>query len=85
MIELQLIDPFVLCLCDFSLSQFTFPRERDTDKDGKLNFNEFFHGLFDLVRNYDEEGHNSTHHSNDSTDAPAARILFNQLDKDADG
>ncbi|KAJ8428138.1 hypothetical protein Cgig2_011511 [Carnegiea gigantea] len=60
-------------------------RERDTDKDGKLNFNEFFHGLFDLVRNYDEEGHNSTHHSNDSTDAPAARILFNQLEKDADG
>ncbi|KAL9244220.1 hypothetical protein vseg_018021 [Gypsophila vaccaria] len=58
-------------------------RERDTDKDGKVNFNEFFHGLFDLVRNY-EEGHNSSHHSDDS-DTPAAKKFFNQLDKDGDG
>lgn len=59
-------------------------RERDTDKDGKVNFKEFFHGLFDLVRNYDEEGHNSTHHSDTSMDVPAKR-LFAQLDKDGDG
>ncbi|KAK6241503.1 hypothetical protein SCA6_006892 [Theobroma cacao] len=58
-------------------------RERDTDKDGKVNFNEFFHGLFDLVRNYDEEGHNSSHPSDDSMEAPAKR-LFSQLDKDGD-
>lgn len=62
-------------------------RERDTDKDGKVNFSEFFHGLFDLVRNYDDEGHghNSTHHSDDSVETPAARKLFNELDKDGDG
>ncbi|XP_056693726.1 uncharacterized protein [Spinacia oleracea] len=62
-------------------------RERDTDKDGKVNFNEFFHGLFDLVRSYDEEGHghNSTHHPDDSTETPAARKWFNELDKDGDG
>lgn len=66
---------------------FIFPfllRERDTDKDGKLSFKEFFHGLFDLVRNYEEEPHNSSHESNDSQDAPA-RKLFADLDKDADG
>ncbi|KAK9676444.1 hypothetical protein RND81_11G077500 [Saponaria officinalis] len=59
-------------------------RERDTDKDGKVNFNEFFHGLFDLVRNYEEGGHNSSHHADD-TDTPAAKNFFNQLDKDGDG
>ncbi|XP_030522607.1 calumenin-B [Rhodamnia argentea] len=59
-------------------------RERDSDKDGKVNFNEFFRGLFDLVRNYDEESHNSSHNSDDSMEAPA-RVLFNQLDKDGDG
>ncbi|KAK2635813.1 hypothetical protein Ddye_030605 [Dipteronia dyeriana] len=59
-------------------------RERDSDKDGKVNFKEFFHGLFDLVRNYDDEVHNSSHLSDDSMDAPA-RQLFAQLDKDGDG
>ncbi|KAI5582251.1 hypothetical protein POPTR_007G076300v4 [Populus trichocarpa] len=59
-------------------------RERDSDKDGKVNFQEFFHGLFDSVRNYDEEGHNSSHLSDDSVEAPAKK-LFNELDKDADG
>lgn len=67
---------------------FNFPfcllRERDTDKDGKLNFKEFFHGLFDMVRNYDEEGHNSSNQVGDSTEDPA-RTLFAQLDKDGDG
>ncbi|KAJ0094739.1 hypothetical protein Patl1_16431 [Pistacia atlantica] len=59
-------------------------RERDSDKDGKVNFKEFFHGLFDLVRNYDDEVHNSSDPSDDSMDAPA-RQLFSQLDKDGDG
>jgi hypothetical protein len=36
------------------------------------------------VRNYDEEGHNSSHLSDDSVEAPAKK-LFNELDKDADG
>ncbi|CAL1387936.1 unnamed protein product [Linum trigynum] len=59
-------------------------RERDTDKDGKVNFEEFFHGLFDLVRNYDEEAHNTSHPSEDSTEAPA-KVLFAKLDKNNDG
>ncbi|XP_030952390.1 uncharacterized protein LOC115975652 isoform X1 [Quercus lobata] len=58
--------------------------ERDTDKDGKVNFKEFFHGLFDMVRNYDEEGHHSSHQFDDSMEAPAKK-LFAQLDKDGDG
>lgn len=59
-------------------------RERDTDKDGKVNFKEFFHGLFDMVRNYDEEDHNSNEHSHESQESPA-RKLFAELDKDGDG
>ncbi|GFP94005.1 calmodulin [Phtheirospermum japonicum] len=59
-------------------------RERDSDKNGKVDFKEFFHGLFDLVRNYDDEDHNSTHDSDDSVEAPA-KVLFKQLDKDGDG
>ncbi|KAL6228431.1 hypothetical protein ACLB2K_002381 [Fragaria x ananassa] len=51
------------------------------DKDGKVNFKEFFHGLFDLVRNYDEEDHNATYQSDDLMEAPA-KTLFAQLDKD---
>ncbi|KAF8407415.1 hypothetical protein HHK36_006546 [Tetracentron sinense] len=59
-------------------------RERDTDKDGKVNFQEFFHGLFDLVRNYDEEGQNSSHQSDKSMETPA-KTLFAQLDQDSNG
>ncbi|KAI3453256.1 hypothetical protein Pfo_009919 [Paulownia fortunei] len=59
-------------------------RERDSDRDGKVNFKEFFHGLFDLVRDYDEGGHNSSNESDDSVEAPA-KTLFTQLDKDGDG
>ncbi|KAM7264344.1 hypothetical protein ACFE04_002027 [Oxalis oulophora] len=59
-------------------------RERDSDKDGKVSFKEFFHGLFDLVRNYDEENHNLSHFSDDSNEAPAKQ-LFAQLDRDGDG
>lgn len=65
------------------VSPFNF-RERDSDKDGKVNFKEFFHGLFDLVRNYDEESHDTSHHSEDSQESPA-RKLFAELDKDGDG
>ncbi|XP_057481583.1 uncharacterized protein LOC130768527 [Actinidia eriantha] len=59
-------------------------RERDSDKDGKVNFKEFFHGLFDFVRNYDEEGQSPPHESDNSTEA-LARKLFAELDKDGDG
>ncbi|CAA0814789.1 Calcium-binding EF hand family protein [Striga hermonthica] len=59
-------------------------RERDSNKDGKVDFHEFFHGLFDLVRNYDEVDHNSSHGFDESVEAPA-KTLFNQLDKDGDG
>jgi hypothetical protein len=54
------------------------------DRDGKVNFKEFFHGLFDLVRNYDEGSYNVSRHFDDSMDA-SARVLFSQLDKDGDG
>ncbi|XP_047333300.1 calumenin-like [Impatiens glandulifera] len=57
-------------------------RERDSDKDGKVNFKEFFGGLFDMVRNYDEELIDQQE-SEDAREAPA-RKLFAQLDKDAD-
>nr|GME05191.1 Calcium-binding EF-hand [Ipomoea batatas] len=69
---------------DGQLNITEFNEERDSDKDGKVNFNEFFHGLFDLVRNYDDEGHNTSHHSDDSGNTPA-RKLFDELDKDGDG
>lgn len=78
-----------LVLVTYFHACFLFPflfriRERDTDKDGKVNFNEFFHGLFDLVRNYEEEGHNASHHSTDAMEAPAKK-LFSELDKNGDG
>ncbi|KAF6153356.1 hypothetical protein GIB67_003546 [Kingdonia uniflora] len=60
-------------------------RERDTDKDGKLNFKEFFHGLFDMVRNYEDESHNSSLHSDDDAMEAPAKKLFAQLDQDGDG
>ncbi|MBA0843162.1 hypothetical protein Goarm_000375 [Gossypium armourianum] len=60
-------------------------RERDADKDGKVNFDEFFHGVFDLVITHDEEGHNSFHPSDYSMDAETpAKQIFSQLDKDGD-
>ncbi|TVU33112.1 hypothetical protein EJB05_24897, partial [Eragrostis curvula] len=55
--------------------------ERDKDNDGKLNFQEFFNGLFYSIRHYDDEG--STDDSNGS-DAPAKKS-FSQLDLDNDG
>ncbi|XP_021892399.1 calmodulin-4-like isoform X1 [Carica papaya] len=61
-----------------------FLRERDSDGDGKVNFKEFFHGLFDLVRNYDEDSDNSSHPSGDLMETPA-KNMFSRLDKDGDG
>ncbi|KAL8546878.1 hypothetical protein ACS0TY_006553 [Phlomoides rotata] len=55
--------------------------ERDSDGDGELYFIKLFHGLFDLVRNYDEGSLNSSYESDEAT----ARTLFNQLDKNGDG
>ncbi|CAK9139019.1 unnamed protein product, partial [Ilex paraguariensis] len=77
--------PYSCAYCELIRSSVSFHfRERDTDKDGKVNFKEFFHGLFDLVRNYDEEDHNSSHESHGSEEFPA-RKLFAQFDKDGDG
>lgn len=53
-------------------------RERDKDKDGKLSFQEYFHGLFDSIRNYDDD------HNQSDSDAPAKK-LFAQLDLNNDG
>ena len=55
-------------------------RERDKDKDGKLSFQEYFHGLFDSLRNYDE-----AHNESDTSETAPAKKLFQDLDKDKDG
>ncbi|XP_022138924.1 calumenin-B-like isoform X2 [Momordica charantia] len=59
-------------------------RERDTNQDGKLDFSEFFHGIFDLLRRDDDEDHSSSHQDDDPTKAPAKK-LFSKLDTDNDG
>ncbi|XP_029119008.1 uncharacterized protein [Elaeis guineensis] len=58
-------------------------RERDKDRDGKLSFQEYFNGLFDSLRNYDEV-YNAIDQSDTSVEAPAKK-LFSQLDQDNDG
>ncbi|XP_042469572.1 calumenin-like [Zingiber officinale] len=58
-------------------------RERDKDKDGKLNFQEYFNGLFNLIRRTDDV-HNSTFKSETSSEMPA-KNLFSELDRDNDG
>ncbi|KAG1367633.1 calumenin [Cocos nucifera] len=52
-------------------------RERDKDKDGKLSFEEYFHGLFDAIQDYDEFYNHS--------DSSMEKKLFMQLDRDNDG
>ncbi|KAL4194588.1 hypothetical protein AMTRI_Chr05g60110 [Amborella trichopoda] len=69
---------------DGLLNRTEFNKERDIDKDGKLNFQEFFHGLFDLIRSYDEIDSNYTHESDPLKETPAKK-LFDELDKDKDG
>jgi Ca2+-binding EF-hand superfamily protein len=59
-------------------------RERDSDKNGKVDFQEFYHGLFHMLRNYDDESHTNTNLSSDSSDSPAAKKFFDELDKDGD-
>ncbi|XP_010546283.1 PREDICTED: reticulocalbin-2 [Tarenaya hassleriana] len=59
-------------------------RERDSDKDGKISFQEFFHGIFDTVSNYEEENQNSSHPLHGLPEGPAKQ-LFGQLDKNGDG
>ncbi|XP_031505916.1 uncharacterized protein LOC116268396 [Nymphaea colorata] len=59
-------------------------RERDTNKDGKIDFQEFFHGLFDMIRNYDDPDHNASHVFETSREVPAKK-LFGELDRDNDG
>lgn len=59
-----------------------FLRERDKDKDGKLNFEEYLTGLFHLIRNY--EVYSSTHETDASNEIPAKK-LFTRLDLDNDG
>jgi len=50
-------------------------RERDKDKDGKLNFQEYFNGLFDSLRNYDE-----VHYESDTSETtPAKKKYFRIL------
>jgi len=55
-------------------------RERDKDKDGKLNFQEYFNGLFDSLRNYDE-----VHNESDTSETTPAKKIFQELDQDKDG
>lgn len=56
-------------------------RERDKDKDGKLSFKEYFHGLFGAIQDYDE----IDNHSDSSMVEASAKKLFTQLDRDNDG
>ncbi|OEL32320.1 hypothetical protein BAE44_0006663 [Dichanthelium oligosanthes] len=55
--------------------------ERDKDNDGKLNFQEFFSGLFYSIRHYDDEGITD---DTSGSDAPAKKS-FSHLDLDNDG
>lgn len=57
-------------------------RERDQDKDGKLNFAEFDHGAYELVKQYDEYDTSST---NITGHVPSSEERFNELDKNKDG
>ncbi|XP_038892509.1 calumenin-B-like [Benincasa hispida] len=58
-------------------------RERDNDKDGKLNFSEFFPRIFDLVRRVDED-YSSLNWDDDELEARAKK-MFSNLDKNSDG
>eukprot|EP00249_Psilotum_nudum_P007146 c20341_g1_i1 orf=235-1464(+) len=62
-------------------------REHDHDHDGKLSFDEFSLGLFDIIRDYDEDEHALSHESNDYAKKrdTLARQKFTELDNDKDG
>ncbi|CAL9765326.1 unnamed protein product [Musa acuminata subsp. burmannicoides] len=53
-------------------------RQKDGDEDGKLNFKEYFVGLFDSIR--DDDGP-----YNHSATLGQAKMLFSRLDQDNDG
>ncbi|CAA6666144.1 unnamed protein product [Spirodela intermedia] len=57
-------------------------RQRDRDKDGKLNFQEYFSGLFDSIRDFNEHDHNA---SSDRSSEFLAKKLFSEIDHDNDG
>lgn len=61
---------------------FPFYRQRDRDKDGKLNFQEYFNGLFDSIRDFNEHVHNA---SSDGSSELLAKKLFSEIDHDNDG
>lgn len=56
-------------------------RQRDKDGDGKLNFQEYFHGLHDHIHGYDDENADISHIGN----MTIAKQRFSKLDKDNDG
>uniref|UniRef100_A0A0E0MYA7 EF-hand domain-containing protein n=1 Tax=Oryza rufipogon TaxID=4529 RepID=A0A0E0MYA7_ORYRU len=56
-------------------------RQRDKDGDGKLNFEEYFHGLHDHIHGYDDENADISHIGNNTV----AKERFSKLDKDSDG
>ncbi|KAL5219975.1 hypothetical protein ABZP36_024688 [Zizania latifolia] len=56
-------------------------RQRDKDGDGKLNFEEYFHGLHDHIHGYDDENADISHIGN----ITVAKERFSKLDKDGDG
>ncbi|KAL6882111.1 hypothetical protein ACP4OV_011583 [Aristida adscensionis] len=56
-------------------------RQRDKDGDGKLNFDEFFHGLHDHIHGYDDENADISHIGN----ITIAKERFSKLDQDNDG
>ncbi|KAF0916264.1 hypothetical protein E2562_005880 [Oryza meyeriana var. granulata] len=56
-------------------------RQRDKDGDGKLNFDEYFHGLHDHIHGYDDENADISHIGN----ITVAKERFSKLDKDSDG
>lgn len=53
-------------------------RQKDGDEDGKLNFDEYFVGLFDSI--LDDDGP-----YNHSATLGQAKMLFSKLDQDNDG
>ncbi|OAY75363.1 45 kDa calcium-binding protein [Ananas comosus] len=55
-------------------------RERDKDRDGKLNFLEFLNGLYDSVRDLNE-----VHDHSDAMTVVHGKKIFEQLDLDGDG
>lgn len=55
-------------------------RERDTDKDGKLDFKEFMAGMYENIKDLDQD-HATSHDLSESR----SKHLFMQLDLNHDG